>query len=77
MTPPTPVAIYIRLTKSYEPNLGSFLDYMTIIASDTTLTNASDIDAIQSKTATGNGSSNSLAKMTNKAKNYKMPIIIK
>lgn len=77
MTPPTPVAIYMRLTKSYEPKLGSFLDYMTIIASDTTLTNASDIDATQSKMATGNGSSNSTAKITNIAKNYKIPIIIK
>lgn len=69
MTPPTPVAIYIRATKSYEPKLGSFLDYITMIASETTLVNASDIDATQSKMATGSGSSKSAEKITNRAKN--------
>jgi len=50
---------------------------MTIIASDTTFTNASAIDATQSRMATGNGSSNSQAKITNNAKNYRIPIITK
>lgn len=50
---------------------------MTITASETTFTNASDIDATQSKMATGNGSSKSAEKIIIKAKNYKMPIIIK
>jgi hypothetical protein len=69
--------MYIRLTKSCDPNLGSFLDYMTMIASDTTLTNASDIDATINSIATGKGSSKSATNMINRPKNYKTPIINK
>jgi hypothetical protein len=59
--PPVPVERYNKVTKSCEPNLGSFLDYITIIASETTLVKASDIEAKANKIATTNGSSNSKA----------------
>ena len=69
--------MYMRLTKSCDPNLGSFLDYMTIIASETTFTNASDIEAKHRSIATGRGSSKSAMKMINRPKNYKTPMINK
>jgi hypothetical protein len=48
-----------------------------MIASDTTLMKASDNDAKARRIATGNGSSNSAAKIVIKHTNYIRPIIMR
>lgn len=48
-----------------------------MIASETTLVKASDIEAQARMIATTRGSSNSNANSENKAKNYRDPIMIK
>lgn len=57
ITPPVPVERYIKVTKSWEPYALSFLLWITMIASDTTLVNASDNAAVARTIATTNGSS--------------------
>ncbi len=55
--------------KSYPPKFGSFRDYITITASDTTLVKASDIEANIKHSATTSGSSTSNANKHIKAVN--------
>ena len=57
--PPIPTDIHMSATKSYEPKFGSFLAYITMIASLTTLVKASDMEAVANTIATTRGSSNS------------------
>ena len=68
-TPPLPTPIYIKLIKSYDPKTPSFLDYITMIASETTFVNASDIEANIKRRATVSGSSTSNAKIDIKEAN--------
>jgi len=65
----------MRLTKSYAPKAGSFLDCITMMAFEHTFIIASDMEVRQSKIATGIGSSKSLAKMTMSKMNYIMPMM--
>ena len=68
-TPPLPTLMYIKLIKSYDPKVASFLDYITIMASETTLVNASDNEVIINRRATLRGSSGSHIKSVIKATN--------
>ena len=68
--------MYIKVIKSWDPNAGSFRDYTTIIASETTFTNASDKDALANIKATARGSVGSANANEINAMNYKVPIII-
>jgi len=76
IAPPDPVEIYIKVIKSWEPNAGSFRDWITIIASVTTFTNASDNEAAANINATASGSYGSANASENKAINCSDPIII-
>ena len=75
VAPPVPVERYMSVMKSCEPNLGSLLDWMTIIASETTFVKASDIDAVARTIATTSGSSNSKQYSENSARNWMTPMI--
>lgn len=68
--------MYIKVIKSWDPNAGSLRDCITIIASETTFTNASDNDAEANIKATASGSYGSANASENKVINCNDPIII-